>query len=34
MTGHHHALDPPGRQIWLSRAKNRVLELTAILSRT
>jgi hypothetical protein len=29
MTGHHHALDPPGRQFWLYRAKNRVLELTS-----
>ena len=34
MTGHHHALDPRGRQFWLYRAKTRVLELSGILSRT
>ena len=34
MTDHHHALDSPGRQFWLYRAKYRVLELSAILSRT
>jgi hypothetical protein len=34
MTDHHHAPDVQGRQIWLCRAKTRVLELSAILSPT
>ncbi len=34
MTDHHHALDPPGRQFWLYKAVFRVLDLSAILSRT
>jgi hypothetical protein len=34
MTGHHHQPWFPGRQFWLYRAKNRLLELSGILSRT
>ena len=34
MTGHHHARDSTGRQYWLYRAKNRVLDLSASLSQT
>jgi hypothetical protein len=34
MTDHHHAPDPRGRQTWLHKAKNRVLEPTATLTRT
>ena len=34
MTDHHHALNPPGRKIWLYRAKSRVLDLSVSLSPT